>query len=273
MIGYIKLIILCVIQVFASRCQMEISKSKISRYAQLRNKKFRKEYGLFVAEGHKVVRDTLGSFGLEALVATNGWLGQNEDIVSSLPEEKVFSAKRDAINKISSLSDSPDVIAVYAIPDRQFDFSEPLTDEMYLVIDGVQDPGNLGTIIRTAHWFGLRRVFCSTDCVDCYNPKTVQSTMGSLAAVDVVYCDIEDLMLSNPSLPRYGLQLDGEDIFKVDSFVPGFIIMGREGRGIRQNISALISRSLLIPPADPHNHPDSLNVGVATAITLSQMIK
>lgn len=252
---------------------MKISKNKISRFSQLRNKKFRKEYGLFTVEGPKAVADTILNFQLENLVAADNWIKENATLLCNIENDRVLTANREELDKISSLSTPSDVIAIYKIPEINFLESEKLKEDFYLVLDGIQDPGNLGTIIRTAHWFGIETLFCSTDTVDLYNPKTIQSTMGSLSKVNVIYCDISKLLNFNEHLQNYALDLNGENIFEKKTFKPGFFIMGQEGRGLRENIRKEIDTFLTIPPANPDNHPDSLNVAIATAITLANVKK
>ena len=140
---------------------------------------------------------------------------------------------------------------------------------MYLALDGVQDPGNLGTIIRVADWFGIVRIFCSRDTSDVYNPKVIQATMGSIARVDVVYTDLLDLFSSLPSgYPLYGTFLDGDDIYKRSLTPNGIIVMGNEGKGISPSVSKYINNRLLIPNFPKGRQTaDSLNVAIATAIT------
>ena len=227
----------------------EISKSRIGKYALLRHKKHRDREGLFLVQGEKAVRDAIPHFEVVELI---------ED-----PE---------AIKKISTLENLPGVIAVCRIPEKKQTLKVD-RNRFVLVLDGVQDPGNLGTIIRTSHWFGVRQIFCSLDTVDLYNPKVVMSTMGSIARVDVTYCDLKELIDANPNLPVYGLLLEGEDIFKAEGLTPGLIVMGSEGHGPSHEVMERITRGLTIPAADSGNRPDSLNVAVATAITLAQMIK
>lgn len=230
---------------------MEFSKAKISRYAMLRHKKYRDREGLFIAQGRKVVEDTLPFFELEALI---------EDAES--------------IRKISTLENLPDVIAVFrkpeTVPSNGTSYGE---NEFMLAIDGVQDPGNLGTIIRTAHWFGIKRLYCSPSTVDLYNPKVIMATMGSIAKITVEYCNLPDLFRSCPHIPVYGLAMEGENLFTQKNLEPGFVVMGSEGHGQSQETLDCLTRKLTIPSADPSDHPDSLNVAIATAITLSQLVK
>lgn len=248
----------------------EISKTKIGRYSLLGNKKHRQKERLFIAEGVKTFKDTIGAFRPEAIIVADEKLAE---IIPAAYMPLVYKATRQEISRISGLATASDILAVYKLPECDINQAEPDKDSFNLVLDGVQDPGNFGTIIRTAHWFGIRNVYCSKETVDIYNPKTVQATMGSIASVNVVYTDLEELLLTHPDMPRYGLLLDGNDIFKEDNFEKGFIIMGNEGNGISPRLRELIDRPLTIPPVSADNHPDSLNVAIATAITLSQIVK
>ena len=241
-----------------------ISKGKLALYSSLSSPKMRERHGLFTAEGVKCVSDTLAHFDVEAILVSPE--GIREVASLGCGDVPVYEVSRDEMKKISSLSTPSVIMAVYRIPaDPEF---EVRNDRLYLCLDGVRDPGNMGTIIRTAHWFGVDTIFASKDSVDIYNPKTVQSTMGSIAGVKVVYTDLETLFGKYPNLPTFGLMLEGEDIYKARLGKSGFIIMGNEGKGISEKLRTKISNPLLIPPAG-ENHGESLNVAVATAVTLA----
>ncbi len=246
---------------------MELSKGKAGVYSQLSRRKMRDKYGLFIVEGKKSVEDTLGRFEMETMVVKSG---------VSLPEDwfcrfTVYEVSESQMAKISSLSTPPDVLAVYSIPEGYYEnVPKPEPDRLYLLLDGIQDPGNMGTIIRTAHWFGIDRIYASKDTVDIFNPKTIQSTMGSMGRVEVVYCDLAELLDSTSGMPVYGTLLDGDSIYTASLGSSGFIIMGNEGKGISAPLRERITNPLLIPPYDPSNHSESLNVAIATAVTLSQ---
>ena len=177
------------------------------------------------------------------------------------------------MKKISSLSTPPDVIAVFKLPEEDVSDIRLDPESLTLMLDGIQDPGNLGTIIRTADWFGIDTVICSKDTVDLYNPKTIQATMGSLKRVKVFYTDLEDILNKSEVRNVYGTLLDGENIFERDLNSEGVIVMGNEGKGISDRIRTLVTDPLLIPPAREDSHPESLNVAVATAIVISQFRK
>lgn len=246
---------------------MKLSKSKISLFSQLSSKKMRLKHGLFIAEGEKSVSDTIGHYSLEALVATEEWLGTT-GLDTSGYSDRVLTADMADMRKISSLSTAPEVIAVYRLPETTV--QEIDSDGLNLLLDGVQDPGNLGTIIRTAHWFGVRKIFASRDTVDVYNPKTVQSTMGSIAHVEVCYCDLGSLIENHPDMEVYGTLLEGDNIYDTSLETKGFIIMGNEGKGISPGLRTMIKKGLNIPPFDQTDHSESLNVAIATAVVLSQ---
>lgn len=248
---------------------MEISKTKTSLIASLQTKKMRTRHGLFVVEGEKSVRDTLGAFELADIVATDRWIAANAGSLGAFAEG-ILSATESAMRKISSLSTPPEVIAVYRIPqssDNKDIFLEK--EKLYLFLDGIQDPGNLGTIIRTADWFGFDTIYASNDTVDVFNPKTIQSTMGSLRRVKVVYTDLASLIERSEVTDVYGTMLDGDDIFATSHADRGVIIMGNEGNGLSERIRGLVSKPLLIPPYYSDNHAESLNVAVATGIVLA----
>lgn len=253
----------------------DISKAKVSLTASLAQRKFRKKEGLFVAEGRKCVNDTIGKFELEYLVGLPEWIEDHQEMLKDL-EGKVFAADEGDMKKMTSFSTPPEVLAVYKIPTSS-DPSElldaPLSDDLYLLLDSIQDPGNLGTIIRTAHWFGIKRIFASPMTADLYNPKTIQATMGSIAAVQVDYIDLSLFVGNHKGLPVIGLQLEGDDIFKAKLPEKGFIVMGNEGNGISPSMMGELTLGLTIPPYDTSSHPESLNVAVATAITLAQFRK
>lgn len=240
-----------------------ISKNKIKEIRALERKKIRVAEGLFVAEGPKVVGDLMQRFLPKLLVHTQQWNapeGEWEDIVVSEEE----------LQRVSFLQHPQQVLAVFRIPDDQHD-DFPM-DELSLALDGIQDPGNLGTIIRIADWFGIRHVYCSHETADVYNPKVVQATMGSLARVKVSYVDLKELIASAPvDYPVYGTLLEGNDIYKEQLSANGLIVMGNEGNGISPELRECVNRKLLIPCYQTDaTRPDSLNVAVATAVTVAE---
>ena len=244
-----------------------ISKNQIKFVRSLELKKNRQREGLFVAEGPKVVGDLMARFQPQMLVATSQWLAENARQATN----SVVEVSDEELRKVSFLQHPQQVIGVFPIPSplkaETMDFSS-----LTLALDGVQDPGNVGTIIRIADWFGIETIICSTDTADCFNPKVVQATMGSLARVNIVYIDLPSMLSQLPAdVPFYGTFLDGNDLYSEELSTGGIIVMGNEGKGISPAVSAHINRRLLIP-----NFPkgrvtaDSLNVAIATAITCAE---
>lgn len=251
---------------------MEISKTKVSILSSLSSKRMRQKHGLFLAEGAKCVLDTLGSFELDSLVATERWL-KNNVLPKDYGELQILTAREETMKRISSLSTPPEIIAVFKLPvgiDEDIDIS---ADGLYLMLDGVQDPGNFGTIIRTADWFGFDKVICSKDTVDVYNPKVVQATMGSLKRVRIIYTDLPRLIKESNLSHIYGTMLEGKNIFENTLIPTGAIIMGNEGNGLSDEVRKLVTDPLLIPPTRNDAHGESLNVAIATAITIAQFRK
>lgn len=246
----------------------QISKAKISLVASLAQRKMRRRHSLFVAEGAKCVADTLGYFRLRFAVATPSAI--ESGLADDIPSDFLFSASPEVMSKMSSLSTAPDVMAIYELP-SDAEAPAPEKDRISLVLDGVQDPGNLGTIVRAAHWFGIKRIYCSPDTVDLFNPKTLMATMGSIGHLEIFYCDIISLLRDvSGKIPIYGTLLSGEDIYSAPLSSGGLIVMGNEGKGMSEEAKQYISSALTIPPGDPSDHAESLNVGVATAVVLSQ---
>lgn len=248
---------------------MDISKTKTSLLASLQSKKMRLRHGLFIVEGEKSVKDTLGAFELADIVATGRWL-ETAGGFPGIPSDRIMTASEGAMRKISSLSTPPEVLAVYRLPKDDED-GDPVLDKdgLHLLLDGIQDPGNLGTIIRTADWFGFTRVYASRDTADVFNPKTVQATMGSLRRVKVIYTDLADLIKRSGVSNVYGTMLEGDNIYDTNLGKNGVIVMGNEGNGLSEEIRTLVSKPILIPPYNPESHAESLNVAVATGIVLA----
>ena len=250
-----------------------ISKNKIKYIRSLELKKNRNKEGKFVAEGHKVVEDLLQLQPACILVATPEWLkGKDFD-----PSTEVIEATEEELRKVSFLQHPQQVLAVFPQAsvlesDGSHGFSSIHPTQLNLALDGVQDPGNLGTIIRIADWFGIEHIYCSQETADVYNPKVVQATMGSIARVKVEYGDLAGLFDSLPAdIPVYGTFLDGKDIYSQELENRGFIVMGNEGKGISPALAKKINRRLLIPNfPEGRATADSLNVAIATAITCSE---
>lgn len=243
-----------------------ISKNKIKFIRSLEQKKFRKENGVFLAEGNKLVSDLSDFFKCKILVATQQWLDSNRNIIA---DEKIY-VEKDELSRVSLLKTPQDVLAVFEIPSYTLSMDCP-RNELCLALDDVQDPGNLGTIIRIADWFGIKNIYCSHGTADAFSPKTVQATMGALARVQLHYCNIKELISSLNDVPVFGTFLDGDSIYNNTLSSNGLIVMGNEGNGISKEVSELINRRILIPNYPQGNETtDSLNVAVATAIVCSE---
>lgn len=171
--------------------------------------------------------------------------------------------------KMSQFSNPSDVIAVYEMPKKEIDEKE-VRDGLNIVLDNVQDPGNLGTIIRLADWYGIKNIFASIGTVDVYNHKVVQATMGAISRVKVHYCDVPNLLEEYNDLPVWGTFLDGDNIYQSALDNKGFVVFGNEGQGIGQKVAKLVTKRLLIPSWNSGETSESLNVGVATAVVISE---
>ncbi len=240
-----------------------LSKNRIKEIRSLERKKMRNEKRLFVAEGPKVVGDLMRVLSPRLLLHTEGWTPEAGDY-----EEIVVSGEE--LRHVSFLQHPQEVLGVFPM------FGESLGQlplhQLSLALDGVQDPGNLGTIIRIADWFGIGRIYCSQDTADVYNPKVVQATMGSLARVQVCYTDLPKLVDNLPKgFPVYGTMLEGSNIYTQDLAAEGLVVMGNEGNGISAPLRQRITHKLLIPCCQTADtRPDSLNVAVATALTIGE---
>ena len=245
-----------------------IGKNTIKWVHSLEMKKNRKREGLFVAEGPKVVGDLLSRFRLHSVFATDEWTGGD----SIGAEVRRHTVDDDELRRLSFLQHPQQVMAVFEM--NKEEKVEVDADRLTIMLDGVQDPGNLGTIIRIADWFGIDSIICSPDTADAYNPKVVQATMGSLGRVSVTYSPLVPLLSSLPAdMPIYGTLLDGKDIYQKELTRHGVIIMGNEGNGISDEVRAMVTHPLLIPRFRQGESAESLNVAVATAITCSEFCR
>lgn len=245
-----------------------ISKNKIKYIRSLELKKNRISERIFVAEGNKLVADMLPFYTCKLLLAKPNWMATQGDI----PAEELLVAEEDDIRKASFLKNPQDVLALFHYPEWNLKEADPRKD-LVLLLDGIQDPGNLGTIIRLADWFGIEHIVCSTDTADVFNPKTVQATMGALVHVKVHYTELAGYIRhwKGNSVPVYGTFLDGDNLYGRSLTKNGLLIMGNEGNGVRPEIASLADERLYIP-----NYPqgretaESLNVAIATAILCSE---
>lgn len=255
-----------------------LSNYRISFVKSLHLKKKRRELGLFLAEGDKLVREYLLS-GLEVteVYAEADWLRAHSELINR--ETETFAAKSNELERITTLVTAPPVIAVVRMPEVRIIPAECL-EGFTLVLDGIRDPGNMGTIIRTADWFGVNRIIASEDCAEEWNPKVVQASMGSLTRVRVMVRQpgifIESVVESAKEMKRempavFGTFMDGESIYAAPLTESGIIIIGNEANGIREATEQLITHRIGIPDfSNGVNKPESLNAGIATALVLSE---
>lgn len=246
---------------------MELTNNIIKIVASLDKKKYRTEYGAFAVEGTKAVRDTWNYFECRWIIATKVWY---EMFGHSGHLGKIMFASKAQMARMSQFSNPSDVIAVYNLPQYELQPDE-IRNNLTLALDNVQDPGNLGTIIRIADWFGIKNIVCSDTTVDAFCHKVIQATMGAISRVKVHYVDLKDFLSEDWGVPVYGTYLDGKNIYESDLSTRGIIVMGNEGKGISPDLAECITDRLLIPsyPEDVVTS-ESLNVGVATAITVSE---
>ena len=250
-----------------------ISKNKIKYLHSLELKKNRDAAGVFVAEGPKVVGDIMARHPgkLRMLVATDEWLAGKEPLAAN-PACEIVRVDSAELAKASFLCHPQSVMGVFAKLDADASPCTAGQDRLVLALDGVQDPGNMGTIVRVADWFGIEDIVCSRDTVDVYNPKVVQATMGSIARVNVAYTDLDAYLSSLPTgTPVYGTLLEGSNMYRTELTPGGVIVMGNEGKGISPAIRRHVTHALRIPNyPESRETADSLNVAIATAVVCAE---
>jgi RNA methyltransferase, TrmH family len=244
-----------------------LSKNNIKFINSLRAKKYRNEAGLFIAEGERLIEDIVNSpLQVKAIYHTPKWGKKG----AAKFEDNAIS--EDEMKKISGLSTPSNVLALVEIPDHSLSI-EAIYDSLSLALDGVQDPGNMGTIIRLADWFGIDTILCSNDTVDAYSPKVIQSCMGAISRVKIYYEELPQILKSIDSikLPVYGTFMEGFSIYEEKLSKHGIIVMGNEGNGISPEVEKHISKKIHIPNfANNRTTVESLNVAMAAAVVLSE---
>lgn len=244
-----------------------LSKNRISYIRSLDRKKERSKDGVFLAEGTKVAGDLMKSFHCRFVAAVKEWFDANPQVKA----DEMCCVSEEELQHASLMKTPQQVLAIFDQRNEAFDASV-LNHSLCLALDGVQNPGNLGTIIRLADWFGIEHVICSPDSADIYNPKTVQSTMGAMAHVKTHYMELVPLFQSlSKDIPIYGTLLGGSNMYEEKLTQNGIIVMGNEGKGIRPETEKLVTRRLYIPnyPED-RTTTDSLNVAIATSIVCAE---
>ena len=245
-----------------------LSKPNIKYIQSLAHKKLRDEGGVFVAEGPKVVAGLLhsGKFAARMVCALPSWIHENEKLLKGVASENKIEVSDIELEKISQLQTPNKVVAVLYKNEQRL---SALPGNFSLMLDGIQDPGNMGTIIRTADWFGIPNIICSHECADCYNPKVVQASMGSLARVNIVYSDLEAFIQANRDVKVYAATLSGK---AVSTFTPseGILLIGNEGKGVNEKLLPMAAGEVTIPRKGA---AESLNAAVACGIILSHWVQ
>lgn len=244
-------------------------KSKIKYIQTLSQKKVRDEAGLFMAEGPKIINEllTAGNTPLESLYYLPEWAEQYGSLLDSLTGSDITEVSVQEMERISTLSSPSSVLGVFKKP--QFPSNWQPEGKIGLILDAIQDPGNIGTIIRSADWFGVSYIICHGDCADAFNPKVVQSTMGSLTRIRMIYGNALDFLQQHPSVPVYAALLEGNSIYKMEKLKEGIIMIGNESKGLRPELLAGKFTPITIPGK---GGAESLNAAVATSVILSHLI-
>ena len=248
-----------------------MTRQQLKLIQSLQHKKFRKAHGLFIVEGVKIVQELLRSqFIVEYLVVSQSWTAENPSFDIESITAEVISDKD--YKPLSNFSTPPGILAVARIPKSATNDFE--IAGLVLVLDGISDPGNMGTILRTAEWFGVQAIVCSADCTDVWQPKAVQATMGSVFRIPVLQADLQLFFNSvEKEIPIYGALLEGQNLFstKYDRQKPALLVIGSESHGISASVKAFITDPITIP-AHSSSEAESLNASVATAILLSGLL-
>ena len=241
-----------------------LSQADIKLINALKQTKARRKMGFFLVEGPKMVSELLNypDFEIQFIAGSKKWL--DSQLAENDYSRKEISDK--ALQKLSNFSRANEVLAVVRMPEHQD--LKTNNDSLYLVLDNIQDPGNLGTIIRTAEWFGINEIICSKDTADCFNPKVVQATMGSIFRVKCYYEDLPSF-LKEQKIPVYGTLLNGKNIYQEQLSQSGFIVIGNESKGISKEVQNFITNPLFIPNS-AQSKAESLNASVATALVCAE---
>lgn len=241
-----------------------ISKSHIKLINALRLKKYRKKNALFVVEGPKMLQELLQTnLQIEKIFALPDWLQKNQHLLNA-HQHKLVAISAKELSKIAHLTTPNQVLAIVDIPRNDID-EQVLIQNYHLALDNIRDPGNLGTIIRMADWFGIPYIFCTPSCVDAYNPKVVQASMGSIYRIKLIYTDLGKLFGQYPQIPVFGALLKGKNVFETDFFnyKNGFLLIGSESHGIQENLMSYIHQPITILR---YGQAESLNAAMAAGI-------
>lgn len=252
-----------------------LSKNRVKFILSLRKKKIREETGLYVIEGDKLVREFLAAgVTIKMLIAKKEFIGSLNSLHKALINE-IESASYEELKQISSLTTPHNALALTSMRENQM-VPEKLLTEPCAVLDCIQDPGNLGTIIRAAAWFGIRNIVCSADSVDVYNPKVIQATMGAILHVNVYYSNLGEFVrfAHDKMIPVYGTLLEGKSIYDHKFGSRGIILLGNESKGISDELLPFVTHRIMIPGIDMALPGiESLNVGMAASIVFSEFYR
>ena len=248
-----------------------LSKNNIKYIRSLKLKKFRQKYNKFVVEGNKIALEMIqsGSVTIENIYALSSWVKTNEHLLK-FHNDKLRLVSEKELQKISFLKTPNEVLIVAEAFDNQVDEATVLNG-VSLFLDGIQDPGNMGTIIRTADWFGIESIFCSSNCVSLYNSKVLQSTMGAFLRVKTLHYTLPELLEQVGDLPVFGAAMNGENIFSINKPENGIIVIGNEGKGISTELNSSINKWIHIPSGNSTG-AESLNAAVATGIICATLL-
>ncbi len=255
-----------------------LSQNQVKHISALRLKKFREEFNQFIAEGHKLVTELMNSpFAIAGIYASSEWIMANLSLVreKNIPVFETLPGEMERITALATPSPVLAVVEIRPVYDQAVDSNGSLKG-LNLALDDIRDPGNMGTIIRIADWFGIRAVFCSGSCVELFNPKVVQATMGSIARVPVISCNLAELLAlktgSQDDYPVYGAFLEGDSLYAQTLTDRGIILIGNESRGITPELERFVTRKIYIPSfgSSAAGKAESLNASVATAIICAE---
>lgn len=252
-----------------------LSKNKAKFIISLQKKKIREEYKLYIIEGDKIVKEFISAgLPIKSLIA-------KPEFLSSLPKDLMVTVSEtepvsyEELKQISGLKTPHNALAVVCMPEHENSHKEMVKNQC-IVLDCIQDPGNLGTIIRAAAWFGIKNIVCSEDCVDIYNPKVIQSSMGAIIHVKVLYTNLKEFLefVAGKKLPVYGTLLEGESIYNQKLGNKGIILLGNESKGISDELIPFVTQRIMIPRyAETTPGIDSLNVGMAASVVFSEFAR
>ena len=245
-----------------------LSKTIVKYIQSLAHKKLRDEHGVFIAEGPKVVAELLHSnkFPYKIICGLQSWMDDNAVLLRNISAEDKIEINESELERISLLQTPNKVMAVFYKKENEL---TDLKNNFSLMLDEIQDPGNMGTIIRTADWFGIKNIICSNECADCYNPKVVQASMGSLGRVNIIYTQLEEFIHENKGISIYAATLTGKYLSSFTKLKEGIILIGNESKGVKENLLRLAAEQITIPK---YGEAESLNAGVAAGIILSHII-